>query len=99
MFCIALSIGATPIAGAADFDKGLTVVLSGDYAAALKEFRPLAEQGHARAKFSLGVMYDTGRGVSQDDAEAVTWYRKVAEQGDADAQFNLGVRYANGLPH
>ncbi|MGO2136107.1 MAG: tetratricopeptide repeat protein, partial [Marinobacter sp.] len=78
MFCVALSIGATPIAGAADFDKGFTAARSGDYAAALQEFRPLAEQGHAGAQYILGFMYTTGQGVPQDYAEAVTWYRKAA---------------------
>ena len=69
----------------------------GDYATALREWRPLAEQGYADAQFNLGVMYDEGRGVPQDDAEAVKWYRKAAEQGDAGAQYNLGVMYGNGL--
>lgn len=96
MFCVALSIGATPIAGAADFDKGLTAARSGDYAAALQEFRPLAEQGDATAQYNLGGMYASGDGVPQNDAEAVTWYRKAAEQGDATAQNNLGVMYDNG---
>ena len=48
------------------------------------------------AQFSLGVMYDNGEGVPQDNAEAVKWYRLAAEQGDADAQFNLGRMYDNG---
>ena len=50
----------------------------------------------ARAYFHLGVMYDNGRGVPQDDAEAVAWYRKAAEQGDADAQTYLGFMYDKG---
>ena len=32
---------------------------------------PAAEQGHAEAQFTLGVMYATGQGVPQDDVEAV----------------------------
>ena len=55
-----------------------------------------AEQGSARAQFSLGVMYYDGQGVPQDYKEAVKWYRKVAEQGYAEAQYNLGVMYDNG---
>ena len=35
----------------------------------------------ADAQFNLGVMYDTGEGVPQDDAEAVRWFRLAAEQG------------------
>ena len=55
-----------------------------------------AEQGFAAAQYNLGVMYDNGQGVRQDDAQAVQWYRKAAEQGHAKAQYNLGVAYING---
>ncbi len=79
-----------------DFQKGLDAYDSGDYATALRGWRPLAEQGHAKAQFNLGVMYDKGTGVAQDDAEAVRLYRLAAEQGYARAQFNLGTMYDNG---
>ncbi len=52
--------------------------------------------GDPVAQFSLGVMYDFGEGVPEDDAEAVRWYRKAADQGLAQAQHNLGTLYANG---
>ena len=55
--------------------------------------RLAAEQGDASAQFDLGLAYDNGRGVEEDDAEAVRWYRLAAEQGLADAQFNLGNMY------
>jgi len=67
-----------------------------DYEMALREFRPLAEQGDADAQYNLGVMYAKGRGVTQDYAEAVKWYRKAAAQGYAGAQYNLGVMYDKG---
>ena len=41
------------------------------------------DAGHAAAQFNLGVMYDFGWGVPQDDVEAVAWTRQAAEQGDA----------------
>ena len=83
---------ASPLlATAADFDAALTAYDRGDYAAALAELRPLAEQGDATAKNSLGVMYDEGHGVPQDYAEAMTWYRKAAEQGYTSAQYNLAL--------
>jgi TPR repeat protein len=68
----------------------------GDYAAALRFYRPLAEAGAYPAQFVLGGMYETGRGVPQDHAEAAKWYRKAAEQGFGFAQFNLASMYANG---
>ena len=59
-----------------------------------------AEQGDAEAQSALGIMYDLGEGVPEDDAEAVKWYRKAAEQGNADAQCNLGIMYdlGEGVP-
>ena len=77
-------------AQAQDFDRGLAAAQSGDFATALKEWRPLAEQGDALAQYNLGAMYEFGDGVVQDYAEAVRWYRLAAEQGHAKAQYNLG---------
>ena len=59
--------------------------------------RRAADQGVALAQYNLGVSYETGRGVPQDDAEAVRWYRLAADQGDALAQSNLGLMYATGI--
>ena len=81
----------------AGFDEGVAAYKRGDYATALREWHPLAEQGNAGAQYNLGVMYDKGEGVTQDNAEAVKWYRKAAEQGVAEAQYNLGLMYRNGL--
>ena len=82
----------------ADFQAGVDAYNQGDYATALKEWRPLAEQGDVDAQFNLGVMYDMGHGVPpQDYGEAVRWYRLAAEQGYASAQVNLGVLYGDGL--
>ena len=78
------------------YEDGLAAYQRGDYATALKFWRPLAEQGFADAQYSLGVSYDYGLGVPQDYAEAVKWYRNAAEQGFADAQYNLGYMYATG---
>ena len=80
----------------ADVNTGVAAAQNGDFATALKELEPLAEQGHAKAQYNLGVMYEKGLGVPQDDKEAVRLYRLAAEQGDADAQYNLGAMYGNG---
>ena len=60
---IAVLLGSVGEVWSADFQKGLTAYRSGDFATALREWKPLAEQGHARAQFYLGVMYEKGRGV------------------------------------
>jgi len=77
-------------------DDGMAAYERGDYATAFKEWRPLAEQGHADAQSNLGVMYDQGLGVPQNCTEAVKWCHKAAEQGDAAAQYNLGIMCASG---
>ncbi|MEX2647424.1 MAG: SPOR domain-containing protein [Alphaproteobacteria bacterium] len=91
---IAAALAAT--AAHADFDAGLGAYASGDYATAIKEWRPLAEQGDAEAQFGLGEMYDLGRGVAADAEAAATWYQRAAEQGSARAQAKLGTMFAPG---
>ena len=80
----------------ADFKAGLVAAKKGDFATALREWKPLAEAGHADAQYNLGQMYREGQGVLQDDKEAVKWYEKAAQQGHASAQYNLGLMYVKG---
>jgi len=80
----------------ADYAKGFSAYESGDFATALKEWTPLAEQGDASAQFNLGLMYRNGRGVIQNYMTAVKWYTFAAEQGWAKAQFQLGLSFILG---
>jgi TPR repeat protein len=59
-----------------------------NFATALRHWRPLAEQGDARAQWSLGLMYHYGDGVTKDLKEAVRWYRKAAEGNIRSCQTN-----------
>ena len=69
---------------------------AGDYDAAFKQFRPLAESGDRVAQNYLGVQYYLGLGVKQDWRRALHWYEKAAEQGEPGAQFNCGLMFQNG---
>ena len=93
--CAGFTLGLTAPAWAG-WDEAAAAHKRGDYATAIRELRPLAEQGDGDAQFNLGIMYDVGLGVRHDYAEALQWYRKAAEQGHAKAQFNLGLMYTNG---
>ena len=93
---LVLSIICLAVPAWADFQAGMDANNRGDYATALREWRPLAEQGDALAQYNLGVLYRKGRGVPQDDVHARQWYAKAAAQGQAKAQFNLGTLYFNG---
>ena len=44
--------------------------------------RLAADQGDAAARDSLGVMYEHGRGVPQDDVQAHMWFNLAAAQWD-----------------
>ena len=60
---LAVLLGSPGLSWSADFQKGLTAAQSGDFATALREWEPLAEQGDASAQFSLGAMYEKGKGL------------------------------------
>ena len=81
---------------AADLQTGLEAYERGDFAVALREWRPLAEQGNTDAQYFLGYTYANGEGVPIDIVKAMGWYRKAAERGHAWAQYRLGLGYANG---
>ena len=65
-----------------DYQAGVDAYERGDYDTAFKEFQPLAEQGEMVAQWSLGVMYERGRGVPKDSVQAYRWYTLAAGQGD-----------------
>ncbi len=75
-----------------DFEVGVEAWSRGKYETALKEFRPLAEQGHTEARLNLGTMYSQGRGVPKDYVTAYRWYTLAAGQGD-----DLAGKFKNGL--
>jgi TPR repeat protein len=56
----------------------------------------LAEEGNAKAQYSIGLMYMAGENVPVNNSEAARWYRAAADQGHADAQFSIGFMYTNG---
>ena len=93
---LVLSIVCLAAPAWADFKAGADAYQRGDYATALREWQPLAEQGQALAQYNLGLLYANGQGVSKDDAQAQQWYEKAAAQGHADAQVNLGILYDYG---
>jgi TPR repeat protein len=83
-----------------------------NYTQAIKLYKPLALKGNENAQFSLGIMYNEGKGVPQDYAEAVKWFKLAAEQngvrvesrfdklamkfGALSPQYYLGIMYREG---
>jgi cell division septation protein DedD len=81
----------------ADVKAGVDAWQAGNYPAAVKEWRALAEKGDADAQFNLGQAYKLGRGVPADLKAAQGWYEKAAASGHSQAQANLGlILFQNG---
>ena len=81
---------------AQDSMKGFIAAERGDFETALREWRPLAEQGDVIAQYNLGILFARGDGVPQDYVEATEWFRLAAEQGHKEAQYELGIYYELG---
>jgi len=56
----------------------------------------LASSGSAEAQYELGLLFEYGRGVDQDDATALIWYERSAAQLFPDALYRLAILYDNG---
>jgi len=63
--CAGFTLGLTAPAWAG-LDEATAAYIRGDYATAIREWRPLAKQGVADAQYNLGIMYDHGEGVPQE---------------------------------
>ena len=68
---IAVLLGSVWVSVSADFQKGEIAYRDGDYATALREWPPLAQQGDARAQYSLGQIYFKGQVIPKDHKTAV----------------------------
>lgn len=91
---VGLALVLTVPAAGQDPQKAGEAYKRGDYATALREWRPLAEAGDSVAQAALGFMYYDGEGVPQNFAQAYMWFLLAAEQGNVHAQTVLGVMYA-----
>lgn len=68
-----------------------------DYEQAAMWYQKAAEQGHVRASFYLGVLYQNGKGAEQNYKKATELFMNAAESGYDKAQINLGIFYVKGI--
>ena len=66
IFLILLFTFTSGVVWSADLNKGMGAYHDGNYAVALLELKPLAEQGDLNAQSFLGLMYKNGKGVPQN---------------------------------
>ena len=87
---------STPPATAQTLDEAMEAYRRGDYVTALLGLESYVKHDNAWAQYMIGVMYENGEALPQDDVKAVWWYRLAAEQGMALARSHLGYMYFTG---
>lgn len=87
-----LAAAALPAATAwADVKAGVDAWSDGNYEAAVREWKPLADRGDADALFNLAQAYKMGRGVPLDLARAEELYGQAAAKGHVQAADTYGL--------
>src|SRR3954470_20838315 len=87
-------LAATP--AYAGFFEGLQAAQNEDWATAMKEWLPLAEEGNPGARSNVGDLYFYGLGVPTDEKIAFKWHALAAEQGVPKSQLFLATAYSEG---
>ena len=70
--------------------------VAADPATGVDWLRKAAEAGLAQAQYNLGLLYESGIGVTRSLTAATEWWEKAAEQGHVDAQVQVGTQYFLG---
>jgi hypothetical protein len=60
-----------------------------DLRLAIENYRSAAAAGFAGSQNNLGDLYETGKGVKQNDRFAIYWYARAAERGEPTAYLSL----------
>ncbi|WP_198263125.1 tetratricopeptide repeat protein [sulfur-oxidizing endosymbiont of Gigantopelta aegis] len=80
-----------------DFERGAFYFSQGNYLEALSLWAPLAEQGNPVAQYSIGLLYEQGKGVKKDARLALKYFESAVAQNLPAAQYYLGMKYYAGL--
>lgn len=100
LFLIAFLMGCFFVSSAYAIDNyntGAYYFANGDYVSAISVWSPLAQQGHPAAQYSMGLLYDQGKGVEKDSQRALQYFQSAVKQNLPAAQYYLGVKYYAGL--
>ncbi len=93
-FFLGVALSVPALAGS--FEDGLESYQRGEYAAAFREWQPLADRDDSVGQFIRGAMCESGHGAAPDIVEAIRWYRQAADQGFAAAQHKMGIIFEKG---
>ena len=85
-----LLCGSAAALATGTYVEGRDAYRAGEYTMAYRILLPLARKDDVRAMYLVGLMYDGGRSVPQDDATAAGWFKASAARGYASSQYVLG---------
>ena len=68
-----------------------------DYTQALYWYHKAADEGNMYSQNSIGLCYQKGLGVPQDDEQATSWFKKAAKSGNPQAAYHLAECYMDGI--
>lgn len=71
---------------------------AGDYVweEKFKKELPKAEQGNAKSQYTVGEMFEKGKGAERSSQKAFEWYSKSAAQDNKKAAYKVGMAYLEG---
>lgn len=79
-----------------EYQAAAAAYQSGDFAAAEKLWKTLADQGDANAQYAMGIMHLKKEAQGARDQIAFAYLAKAAKNRHVAAMFNLGVAYWEG---
>jgi TPR repeat protein len=80
--CFSTSLLAGP------FEDGMNAYDRADYSTAMRQWRPLADQGNPAAQSNLALMYFKGQGTPRDYVQAYMWSSLSAARGHQEGVKN-----------
>ncbi len=92
----AILLGSLAALPAATPSEGWRAYGAGNVTDAVALWTEAAMAGDADAAYGLGVAYDLGRGVAQDESRACLWYGRAGAAGLPAAAFNTAVMLDQG---
>ncbi|WP_241242141.1 sel1 repeat family protein [Thalassotalea sp. G2M2-11] len=93
---LALSSSVSVYSFDGDLELGIFQLNRGEFAAAIKEFKPLVEEEYSPAQYQMAMIHLNGWGVKKDPQKAFELLTLAAAQNYPDALFSLSVMYSDG---
>lgn len=81
---------------AADLIAAALALEKNDQKGAAQLYLQAAQMGDVDAQVKMGMLFQEGKGLDQNDKEAFFWYKKAADQGNMNALSFLAVMYEEG---